>query len=228
LAVGAVVGGFACGGVFLSPYGSFWGARFGGPFGCSWYPGFGLWYHPWGWWCHPGLGFWMFPHDVYPYWYWPTFGYSVYYPVRDYPAVVIENELEDDLYCGVYYRRNGRLVMYQEPRFVSDRVIKLYVPSREDNAERVVVLSRNKADLIDELPDEVQDGETISRIQLEEAKGKAGDVRVEKIDDKDREYMSNAKKASNEHRDKLGDVSQKLSDVDVESLKKDEKTSDKN
>lgn len=152
----------------------------------------------------------------------------MYYPERDYPAVVIENEFEDDMYCAVYYRRGKRLVLYEEPRVVSDRVIKLYVPNREDGAERVVVMARNKADLIDELPDEVQDGEAISRIQLEEAKGEPGSVRVEKIDDRDREYMSEAKKASKEHRDKLGDEYAKLEDVDVESLSKDEKSSERN
>jgi hypothetical protein len=211
--------------------------------GCFWYAGLGYWLWP-AWGCHwyPGLGYWSFPWvaaaGLWPTWWFPGFGFSLYL-ASDYPGCVVVRDAEaSDFYCAVYYQDEdaGRLVRYIDPRIIADAQVKVYVPVRRDKRKRILVISKNENELIDQLPTDPGNREDLRYIILKDS-GESNQendavMRFESLSDEDQEYVKKtdaaiqkkakkkgSSKGSKNYKDTLREVSLDMNKVDPNESK---------
>jgi len=130
----------------------------------------------------------------------------------------------------VYYQGSGRLIRYVEPRVISDPEVKVYVPVRKDKRKRVLVISKNENELIDELPEDPGTREDIRYIILKDSGDQVDEddtaIRFESLSDEDRGHVKETdaaiqkkakkkgSKSSKNYKDTLREVSLDMNNVD--------------
>ncbi len=199
-----------------------WGYGLMFPFGCAFYPGWGWWYYaPYGCSYYSYWGCWHF--GTLGYWYYPGLQFGAYIASRPDRIMYVDNDSDDDLYYGVYYRRQIGDVYYlyrvDEPMLIQGRrAVKVQLPKGKDS-DYMIVAEKSE----DKLPQRMHQDKSGKVIDVgkedpgyrpsEVQPGLGEKIKVEDLSKKDKRELKKLKRDLKKKDKKLRELGSEIAEV---------------